>query len=141
MSCLTFSFANVMTQLAGGEPLSLEYHTRDTSIAVSFDLRNAARTVGHLAVQRMYPPPMDDEFVGMADYIAESFHDLLEGDSESISDSNSSRGSHHPSRECFMEGTPKGHVESVHEGGAAPLNDFNNEVKEDAGALTRMKVE
>ena len=138
MRCLTFSFTNIMTQLAGGEPLSLEYHTRDTSIAVSFDLRNAARTVGHLAVQRMYPPPTDDQLVGMADYVTKSFHDLLMGDSESISNSDSSRGSHHPSRECFMAGTLEVRVERVHEGGATLPNDLNDEVEEDAGALPRM---
>ena len=81
----------------------------------------------------MCPLPMDDEFMGMDDYIVESFHDLLMGDSESPSDSDSSRGSHHPLRECFMVGTPDGRVESVHEGGATPLNDFDDEVKEDAG--------
>jgi len=86
-----------MTQLAGGEPVSLEYFTQDASIAFLFGLRNAARIVGHLVVQHMYPPPMDDEFMGMADYVVESFHDLLAGDSESISNSDSSRGSHHPS--------------------------------------------
>jgi hypothetical protein len=62
----------------------------------------------------MRPPPMDDEFVGMTDYIMESFHDLLAGDLEEVFDSDSSKGSHHPSRECFMadgphhEKTPRG---------------------------------
>ena len=84
---------------------------------------------------------MDDEFVGMADYIMEFFHDLLAGDSKSISESDSSRGSHHPSQEYFMVGIPEGRVESVHEGGATPPNDFDDEVKEEAGALPRMKVE
>ena len=91
--------------------------------------------------QHMHPSPMNDEFVGMTEYVVESFHDLLTGDSESPSDSNSSRGSHHPSRECFMAGTPEGHVESVHKGGATPPNDLDDEVKEDAGALPRMRVE
>jgi hypothetical protein len=45
---------------------------------------------------------MDSEFVRMADYLMESIHDLLASDSESISDSGSSRGSYHPSCECFM---------------------------------------
>jgi hypothetical protein len=45
---------------------------------------------------------MDYEFVGMVDYLMELIHDLLASDSELISDSGSSRGSHHPSRECFM---------------------------------------
>ena len=40
-----------------------------------------------------------------------------------------------------MAGTPKGCVESVHEGGATPPNDLNDEVEEDAGALPRMRVE
>ena len=40
-----------------------------------------------------------------------------------------------------MPGAPKGCIESVHEGGATPSNDFNDEVEEDAGALPRMQVE
>ena len=47
--------------------------------------------------QRMHPSPTNDEFVGMTEYVVESFHNLLVGDSESLSDSDSSRGSHHPS--------------------------------------------
>ena len=35
---------------------------------------------------------MNDEFVEMTEYIAKSFHDLFVGDSESLSDTNSSRG-------------------------------------------------
>jgi hypothetical protein len=63
---------------------------------------------------------MDNEFGGMMDYVTESFHNLLARDSEVISDSDSSRGSHHPSRECFMAGTPEEHVKSVHDGGYSP---------------------
>ena len=66
----------------------------------------------------MHSSPMNGEFVGMADYIMESFHDLLTADSESLSDPDSSRGNHHPSWECFMEEIPEGHIESIHEGGA-----------------------
>jgi hypothetical protein len=47
-------------------------------------------------------PPMNDEFMGMANYIVESIHNLLVSDSETISDSASSQESYHPSRECFM---------------------------------------
>jgi hypothetical protein len=32
--------------------------------------------------------PRDSEFVAMMDYVSESFHDLLAGESEAISDSN-----------------------------------------------------
>ena len=84
---------------------------------------------------------MNDEFVGMTEYVVESFHDLLAEDSESLSDSDFSRGSHHPSQEYFMIGTPEGRVESVHEGGATPLNDLDDEFEEDAGALLRMRLE
>ena len=40
-----------------------------------------------------------------------------------------------------MVGTLEGCVERVHAGGATPLNDFDDEVEEDAGALPRMQVE
>jgi hypothetical protein len=93
---LTFPFANVMMQLTGGEPLSPAYLTRSTPTAFPFRLRNAAGTIGCLTAQRMHPPPTDDEFVGMADYVVEWIHDLLAGDSESISDSDFSEGSDHP---------------------------------------------
>jgi hypothetical protein len=67
--------------------------------------------------------------------VIESFYDLLTGDSEGISDSDSSRGSHHPSRKCFMvEGphraeTPKGNVANVHEEEVTPPSDPNNEAE------------
>jgi hypothetical protein len=54
---LSFSFANVMTQLAKGEPLSPAYLTQNAPIVFPFGLRNAARMVGHLTTQRMHPPP------------------------------------------------------------------------------------
>ena len=71
---------------------------------------------------------MNDEFVGMTEYVTESFHDLLVGESESPSGSDSCRGSHHPSRECFMAGSPEGQVKSIHEEEATPTNDLNDEV-------------
>ena len=77
----------------------------------------------------------------MTEYVAESFHDLLAGESESPSSSYSSRGSHHPSRECFMTGTPHGHVESIHEEEATPTNNLNDEVEGETGAPTRLRVE
>ena len=70
----------------------------------------------------------------MTEYVMESFHDLLVEETESPSASNSSRGSHHPSHECFMAGTPEGHIESIHEEEATPTNDLNDEVKGDAVA-------
>ena len=54
----------------------------------------------------MPPSPTDDEFMDMMDYVVESLHDLLVGDSDMVSNSDFSRRSHHPLRECFMAGTP-----------------------------------
>ena len=84
---------------------------------------------------------MDDEFVGMTGYVVESFPNLRVGDSEAISNSNSSRGSHHPSREYFMACTPEGYIESIHKGGATPTDDLDDEVEGDAGAPPRLRVE
>ena len=133
MRHLTFSFTNVMTQLAGGETLSLEYLIQSTPIALPFGLRNAAETVGHLVAQHTPPSPTNDEFVGMIEYFMESFHDPLT--------LTLAGGAIAPSRECFMVGTLEGYIESIHEGGATPPNDLNNEVEGDAGAPPCLRVE
>ena len=138
---LTFSFANVMARLTRGEPLSPEYLPWSAPTTFLFGLRNVARTIGHLVAQRVHPSPMNNEFVGTMDYVMEYFYDLLVGDIESISDSDSSRGSHHPSQECFMAGTPEGCVESIHEGAATPTNDHDDDVKGDVGASPRLQIE
>ena len=77
----------------------------------------------------------------MTEYVVESFHDLFTRESESPSSSDSSRGSHHASHECFMVGTLEGHVESIHEEEATQTNDLDDEVWGDAGALSRLRVE
>ena len=130
-----------MMQVAGGEPLSPEYLIQNAPTALSSGLLNTAKTVGHLMAQRTPPSPMNNEFMGMIEYVMESFHNLLAGESESPSSSDSSRGSHHPSHEHFMAGTPEGHVESIHVGEATSTNDFNDEVERDAGAPPRLRVE
>ena len=89
----------------------------------------------------MPPSPTNDEFMGMTKYITEYFHDLLAGESELPSDSDSSRRSHHPSRECFMAGTPEGYIESIYDGGATQEDDLDDEVEGDAGAPPRLQVE
>ena len=87
-----------MMRLTGGEPLSPEYLVQSAPTALPFGLRNAAETGGHLVAQCTPPSPTNDEFVGMTEYVVESFHGLLMGESESPSDSDSCRGSHPPSR-------------------------------------------
>jgi hypothetical protein len=95
----------------------------------------------------MHLPPANDEFVGMADCVTESFYDLLAGDFEGISDSNSSRGSHHPSRKCFMaEGahsakTPEGHVTNVREGEVTPPSDPDDGVGADGRVPPNPRLE
>jgi len=79
--------------------------------------------------------------MGVTEYVTESFHDLLMGETESPSTSDSSKGSHHPSHECFMVGTPEGHVESIHKEEATPMNDLDDEVEGDARALPRLRME
>ena len=106
-----------------------------------FGLYNAAETIGHLVAQRMILSPANDEFIGVIEHIAESFHDLLVEEPESPSGSDSSRGSHNPSHECFMTGTPEEHVESIHEEKATPTNDLDDKVKRETGAPRRLRVE
>ena len=108
---------------------------------LSFGLRNAAETVGHLVAQRMISSPVNDKFVRVIEHVMESFHNLLTGALESPSGSDSSRGSHHPSRECFMTGTPEGHLESVDEEEATPMNDLDDEAEGETAAPPRMRVE
>ena len=69
-----------MTQLTGGEPLSPEYLIRNTPTTLPSDLHNATETIGHLMAQCMPPSPVNDEFMGMIEYVAETFHDLLAGE-------------------------------------------------------------
>ena len=106
-----------------------------------FSLCNAAETVGHLVAQRMIPSPTNDEFMGVIEHIVESFHDLLAKEPELLSGSDSSRGSHHPSHECFMTGTPEGHIKSIHKEEATLVNNLNDEAKGKIAAPPRMRVE
>ena len=71
----------------------------------------------------------------------ESFHDLLIEEPESPLGSDSSRGSHHPSRECFMTGTPEGHIESIHKEEATPTNNLNDKAEGETVAPPHMRVE
>ena len=106
-----------------------------------FGLCNATETVGRLVVQRMVPTPANNEFVGVIEHVTESFHDILAKEPESPSSSNSSRGTHHPSHECFMVGTPEGYVESIHKGEATLMNDLDDKVEGDVGAPPHLWVE
>ena len=77
----------------------------------------------------------------MTEYVVEFFHDLLVAESESPFDYDFSKGSHHPSRECFMAGTSEGYIECIHERVAMPIDDLYDEVKGDARAPPYLQVE
>ena len=61
---LTFSNANDMARLAGGEPFPSEHLIWSAPTILSFGLRNAVATVSHLVAQHMVPPSTNNEFVG-----------------------------------------------------------------------------
>ena len=91
--------------------------------------------------RRVIQSPANSEFMGVIEHVVESFHDLLAEEPGSPSGSDSSRGSHHPSRECFMMGNPEGHVESVFEEEATPADNLDEEVEAETAASPRMGVE
>ena len=109
--------------------------------AFPFGLRNAAATACHLVALRMVQPPADDEFVGVIEHDTESLRRLLTEELESSSSSNSSRGSHHPSRKCFMAETSEGHVESVSEGEATPTANPDARTGGEAAAPSHIRME
>jgi hypothetical protein len=137
---VVFSFANVTAQLSGAEPLSPEILGRGIPMRFPFGLHNAAEDAHHLAAAPLGSSPTDGEFVGMMDYISESFHDLLAGESKAIYNSGSSEGSHHPSRECFMADVPKRYVEDVHSG-ETPPNGPNNGARKRSRAPPPARLE
>ena len=106
-----------------------------------FDLRNAVATAGHLVALRMVQPPTDSEFVGVIEHDMESLHKLLTEEPESSSSSDSSMGSHHPSRKCFMAETSEGHVESVSEGEATPTANPDVRTGGEAAAPSHVRME
>jgi hypothetical protein len=77
-------------------------------------------TIASFMAQCLCPFSADNEFVKVVDYIVDSIHDLLGSDSETFFDSSSSRGSHHPSQECFMAETSNGHFSSASDSGETP---------------------
>ena len=89
----------------------------------------------------MIPSPTNNEFVGVIEHVTESLHNLLTEGPGSSSGSDSSRGSHYPSHECFMTGTPEGHIKSIHEEEATPTNDLDDEAEGETAAPPRMRVE
>ena len=99
-----------------------EGSVRSAPTAFLFGLRNATATAGRLLALRMVQSPTDIEFVGAIEQDTETLYELLNEEPGSFSSSDSSRGSHHPSWECFMTQTPEGHVESASREEVTPTN-------------------
>ena len=110
-------------------------------MALPFGLRNAVATVSHLVARLMVLPPVNNEFMGVIEHVSESLHNLLIEEPGSSSAFDSSRGSRHPFQECFMMGTPKGHVESVPTEEATLVGNLGDKTKGETVAPPRMGVE
>ena len=89
----------------------------------------------------MIPFTPNNEFMGVIEQVMKSLHGLLIEEPRLPSDSDSSRRSHHPSRECFMVGTPEGHVESISGEEATLADNLSDEAKREIAAPPRMRVE
>ena len=83
---------------------------------------------------------MNDEFMGMTEYVVESFHDLLVGESDRPS-TLTLVGEPSPLARMFHGRYPEGYSESIHEGGATPIDELDAEVKGYVGAPPRLWVE
>jgi len=84
---------------------------------------------------------MQGEFIGVIEYDMESIRKLRTEEPESSSSSDSSKGSHHPSQECFMAETSEGHVESVFEGEATLTRNPNARTEGEAAAPPHVRME
>ena len=109
--------------------------------AFPYGLRNAATTACHLMALYMVQTPTNSEFVGVIEHNTESLHKLLTEEPGSSSSSDSSRGSHHPSQECFMAETSEGHIESVSEEEATPIGNPDTRTRGEAVAPSHIRME
>ena len=89
----------------------------------------------------MVQPPTDSEFVGTIEHDTETLHRLLTEEPGSFSSLDSSRGSHHPSQECFMAQTPEGHVKSVFGEEATPTSNPRGRSGEETVAPSCLRME
>ena len=110
-------------------------------MALPFSLRNAAASTGHHLALCMVQPPMDSEFMEAIEHDPKTLHGLLTEEPELSSSSDSCRGSHHPSRECFMVQTPEGRVESVSGEEATPTSNPDGWTEEEVAAPSRLRME
>ena len=98
-------------------------------------------TAGHLLSLRMVQPPTDSEFMEVVEHDPETLYGLLAEEPESSSSSDSSKGSHHPSRECFMTQTPEGHLQSVSGEETTPTGNPDAKIEAKMAAPSHVRME
>ena len=89
----------------------------------------------------MVQPPTDSEFVGVVEHDPETLYGLLAEELESSSSSDSSKGSHHPSQECFMTQITRGHVQSVSGEETTPTGNPDARIEAETAALSHVRME
>ena len=89
----------------------------------------------------MVQPPTDSEFMGVVQHDPETLYGLLTEEPELSSSSDSSKGSHHPSQECFMTQTPEGHVQSVSGEETTPTGNPDTRIEVETAAPSHVRME
>ena len=89
----------------------------------------------------MVQPPTNSEFVWVIEHDPETLYGLLAKEPESSSSSDSSKGSHHPSRECFMMQTPEGDVQSVSREETTPTDNPDARIEAEMAAPSHVRME
>ena len=79
--------------------------------------------------------------MGVVEHDPETLYGLLTEEPESSSSSESSKGSHHPSCECFMTQTPEGHVQSVSGEETTPTGNPNARIEAETVAPSHVRME
>ena len=77
----------------------------------------------------------------MIEHVTKSLHNLLTEELGSSSGSDSSRGSHHPSWDCFMMGILEGHIESISTEETTSAGNLNGETEGGTAAPPHVGVE
>ena len=89
----------------------------------------------------MVQPPTNSEFIGVIEHDLETLYGLLVEELESSSSSDSSNGSHHPSRECFMTQTLEGHVQNIYGEETTPTGNPDTRIEAEMIAPSHVRME
>jgi len=113
LHCVTYSLANMATQLSGGSPLPPDVLFDHATTTFPFGMGNVAQHLQHHVAPHVINHFGGGGLVGVMEFTNDFDDDLLADDSLLGSDARSCTGSHHPSLECFATGTPNGYAEDA----------------------------